>query len=88
MQRSDAFAEQIVNMWKTENSFDYAYFDKVESMTDGFWKAGSIFRQQFEELNLDTVLEIACGKGRHTAQIASRCGLIYAADTSVDALPN
>lgn len=86
MPRSDAFAEQIVNMWKTETSFDYAYFDKVESMTDAFWKPGSVFREQFEELNLDTILEIACGKGRHTAQIASRCRLIYAADTSVDAL--
>ncbi len=86
MKRSEAFAEQIVNMWKTKTGFDYAYFDKVEDMTDGFWKAGSFFRQQFEDLNLDTVLEIACGKGRHTAQIASRCRLIYAADTSVDAL--
>lgn len=78
--------QSVIDVWKTEGSPDYAYFDAVEDKVDGFWADGSFYRSEFEKLDLTATLEIACGKGRHSAKIVDRCGTLILADTSVDAI--
>jgi SAM-dependent methyltransferase len=81
-----AFSHEIIDLWKTTRSQGYAYFDKVEEQTAAFWAFGSPFRDQFDLMDRETVVEIACGKGRHTAQAVPLCKTIWATDTSTDAL--
>ena len=81
-----SFAHDVIDLWKTSSSRDYKYFDKVGEQIAAFWGAGSVFRTQFELMDRETVVEIACGKGRHTAQALPMCGTIWATDTSIDAL--
>jgi ubiquinone/menaquinone biosynthesis C-methylase UbiE len=78
----------IIDLWKTRESPDYAYFASAEddSWTKHFWSDESTFRERFDRLDLTNVLELACGTGRHTAQFVERAGTAYLADTSVDAL--
>jgi ubiquinone/menaquinone biosynthesis C-methylase UbiE len=78
--------QAVIDTWKTESSPDYAYFDAVEHQAGGFWADDSLYRKEFDKLDLSSVLEIACGKGRHSAQIADRCGKLILADTSTDAI--
>lgn len=81
-----SFSREIIDLWKTTKSQDYAYFDKVEEQAAAFWTPGSPFRDQFDLMDRGTVVELACGKGRHTAQAVPLCKTIWATDTSVDAL--
>ena len=63
--------QAVINMWKTEGTGDYGYFDSVEEQLGLFWKPGSMFTKLFDRLDLESVVEIACGKGRHGARIRS-----------------
>ncbi len=79
-------AAEIIDMWKTKGSQNFSYFNKVEPKAERFWIEQSRYRRFFNQMNHDTVVEIACGKGRHTAIAAPLCGTIWATDTSVDAI--
>lgn len=79
--------KSVIDLWKTQKSHDWAYYDKAES--DGgsaFWTPGSIWRERFDRLDLAATLEIACGMGRHAAHCVDRCGKLYLVDTSIDAI--
>jgi SAM-dependent methyltransferase len=52
--------------WKTTRYYDDA---EQECWLQEFWSAKSPFRQQFERLDTDRVVELACGHGRHTARL-------------------
>jgi ubiquinone/menaquinone biosynthesis C-methylase UbiE len=78
--------QRIIEMWRTAGSADYAYFDAFEQHVGGFWEPASIYRQWFDRLDLSSVLEIACGKGRHSQQIVDRSARIIMCDTSEDAI--
>jgi SAM-dependent methyltransferase len=80
------FSFEIIDLWKTTQSRDYGYFEKVEDQVDAFWRPGHVIRDQFDLMDLTSVLEIACGTGRHTAQVARLSGMVWATDTSVDAM--
>lgn len=82
---------EIIATWAFRNSRDFAYFDAFESpeKVGVFWADGSRFRRCFDKyLDLTDTVEIACGAGRHSAQIAERCGSLVLVDTSPDALQN
>jgi ubiquinone/menaquinone biosynthesis C-methylase UbiE len=49
-----------------------------------FWGESSLFLPLFNQLDLTAVVELACGHGRHTAQIVNRAGTV----TLVDYLPS
>ena len=48
----------------------------------GFWRSDSPFRLMFDALDLTNVVELACGHGRHAAQIADRVGHIALVDAN------
>lgn len=83
-----AATDQIVNLWAEESSPDFAYFEAAESedWVRGFWAPDAPFQRLFAELDLDSVLELASGQGRHSAQIVDRCNRLVLTDTSQPAL--
>ncbi|PBC05023.1 class I SAM-dependent methyltransferase [Mesorhizobium sp. WSM3860] len=88
MTEPDAAHEAIVDTWRSFGASDYEYFEKYENpeLLAWFWAPASRFRKAFEQyLDLDDVLEIASGAGRHSAQIVGRCRRLTLIDTSVDA---
>ena len=45
-----------------------------------FWSKNSLFKRMFDQLDLTNAVELACGHGRHTAQILDRVGRITLID--------
>src|SRR4029078_7934242 len=42
------------------------YYELAEGYMGVFWDDGSVFRKYFELLDLESVVELACGWGRHS----------------------
>lgn len=59
----------VAQDWKPTNAYANFYYDTAEKGVDVFWHPESNFRQLFERLNTSTLVELACGHGRHTAYI-------------------
>lgn len=57
---------RVAHDWKSNSYYDRA---EKEDWIEPFWGAKSEFRQLFENLNTHTLVELACGHGRHTAHI-------------------
>jgi SAM-dependent methyltransferase len=47
-----------------------------------FWDKSSLFKSLFDSLDLQSVLEIACGQGRHAAQFLERAGTLTLLDVN------
>jgi SAM-dependent methyltransferase len=66
------------------------YYEQAESAAwlAPFWSPDGRFRPLFNQLDLTSVIDFACGHGRHTAQFLDRAGcvtLIDANATNIDA---
>ncbi|HXP23386.1 MAG TPA: class I SAM-dependent methyltransferase [Candidatus Sulfotelmatobacter sp.] len=48
------------------------FYERAEPFVHVFWNDGTVFRRLFDELELDSVLELACGHGRQSAQLVER----------------
>jgi len=59
---------------------DPPYYRDAESWLDTFWAPGSVFLPLFRQLDLSRVIELACGHGRHAAQILDQAGEITLVD--------
>lgn len=70
--------ETTITPWK-----ESAYFAEAEKLMHVFWDENSVFNRAFATLDLTTVLELACGKGRHSERVAPRAGTL----TLVDVFP-
>jgi ubiquinone/menaquinone biosynthesis C-methylase UbiE len=70
--------ETTISPWK-----ESAYFADAEKLMHVFWNEQSAFYQAFKTLDLTTVVELACGKGRHSEQVAPASGIL----TLVDVFP-
>ncbi|HRE43180.1 MAG TPA: class I SAM-dependent methyltransferase [Terricaulis sp.] len=57
-----------------------AYYDDAERWTHLFWRPESRFRQLFDRLDLSATLELACGWGRHAAEVAPKAGVLTLMD--------
>jgi SAM-dependent methyltransferase len=57
-----------------------AYYSDAEKLIHVFWDPSSPFRKRFEQLDLSSVLELACGHGRHAEQIAGKAGSLILMD--------
>lgn len=78
--------QTIIDTWKTENSPDYAYYQVFEDHAPAYWRPETIFRQMFDRLDQTSIVEVACGQGRHAANIVDTAGKLWLMDTSVDAI--
>ncbi|HEY4174408.1 MAG TPA: class I SAM-dependent methyltransferase [Rhodopila sp.] len=59
------------------------YYEQAEApeMLEVFWsEKGGPFFQQFQNLDLSSVVELACGRGRHTQQFIARAGHVTLVD--------
>jgi ubiquinone/menaquinone biosynthesis C-methylase UbiE len=65
----------VAKDWKVS-----AYYEEAEKNIGIFWRETSVFRGMFEMLDLQSTLELACGYGRHAAQIVDRCGSLMLMD--------
>lgn len=61
------------------NSMDI-WFDTCESASEVFWGDDSDYKRMFELLDLTNIIEIACGRGRQTAQYISKAGNVTLVD--------
>jgi ubiquinone/menaquinone biosynthesis C-methylase UbiE len=59
---------------------EHEYYSDAERWISGFWDPGTPFRTMFDKLEVETVAELACGRGRHAAQIVERVGHLYLVD--------
>lgn len=67
--------------WYHINAMD-SYFDRAESNNalDFFWKEESVIYQMFCRLDLDNVIELAVGRGRHVPRYESKANHIMLVD--------
>lgn len=56
------------------------YYEEAERWTWVFWDAAHPFRPWFDRLDLQNVLELACGRGRHSEVIATRATTLTVMD--------
>lgn len=62
--------EIIKNDWSLDG-----YYDDAEKAVSIFWESnGWPFSRLFKELDLSNCIELACGHGRHTAQVLDKGG--------------
>lgn len=58
------------------------YYAKAEGWLAPFWNQPWPFRDLFDRLDLSRTVDLACGHGRHTAQIIDRAGAIILVDAN------
>jgi len=64
--------QRIARFWKGDvGSYALYYYERSEKedWMEVFWDPETKFRQLFDRLNPRTLVELACGHGRHTAKI-------------------
>lgn len=68
----------IISYYHINNS----YYEDVETKKeiDKFWSDNSPFYRMFRELNLENVIELACGKGRHVPMYINKANHITLVD--------
>ena len=59
---------------------DSPYYADAERWTFLFWRPEGHFRQLFDRLDLTSVVELACGHGRHAEQIVNQVGRLVLMD--------
>jgi len=59
---------------------DSAYYGIAEKYTADFWNVGSPFRRLFDHLEMDVVIDLACGYGRHAEVVAPKCSKLILID--------
>jgi len=68
-------AEEAARPWQGS-----AYYDRAESRLAVWWGPDSVFRPLLDRLDLDHVVDLACGHGRHTEQLRRLAGQVTAMD--------
>ncbi|MER2197187.1 class I SAM-dependent methyltransferase [Methylobacterium brachiatum] len=63
---------------------DHTYYENAESEAwmQPFWGEGSLFLERFSHLDLSSVIDFACGHGRHAAQFLGSAGEITLVDAN------
>ncbi|MEH6414451.1 class I SAM-dependent methyltransferase [Pseudomonas sp. CGJS7] len=72
--------------WET-----HSYYEEAERWTASFWNEGTAFRSFFDKLDIRRTAELACGHGRHAAQIVDRVEKLTLVDvnrSNLDACKN
>lgn len=53
---------------------------ELKDAVDVFWNEGSVFYQEFRKLDLENVIELACGRGRHVPHYINKAEKITLVD--------
>jgi ubiquinone/menaquinone biosynthesis C-methylase UbiE len=56
------------------------YYEDAEKWTHLFWGENTRFRKCFDRLDLTSVIELACGFGRHSERVAPKAGKLILID--------
>lgn len=56
------------------------YFQSAETTLEVFWDPTSIFYKMFQKLDVTSIVELACGRGRHIPQIIDKAENIMLVD--------
>ena len=57
-----------------------SYYEEAEKWTFVFWDETTDFRRLFNRLDLTSVVELACGYGRHAERVVAICGRLTLVD--------
>jgi ubiquinone/menaquinone biosynthesis C-methylase UbiE len=78
----------IIDKWKTRESSNWSYFDVADDKDwiATFWSQTGRYKRFFDRLDTKRLIEIACGRGRHSRQIIESCQKLWLVDSSIDAL--
>jgi SAM-dependent methyltransferase len=73
---------RVAEDWIGSNAYANFYYAKAEdeAWVEAFWHPKSKFRRLFDRLNTRTLVELACGHGRHTARILNTPELRHGID--------
>jgi len=63
-----ASVQLVAEPWR-----DSAYYGEAERWTPYFWNGAMPFRRYFDQLDLDVVIDLAAGYGRHAEMAAPLC---------------
>ena len=79
---TNIFKDPIKRDWSGEAAY-YGWVE-AEPAVQVFWALQSPFRQMFERLDLSSIIELACGHGRHTWFMMQnlRCGSVVLVDVN------
>lgn len=75
MSTSEDRAKAIAKDWE-----HHSYYEDAEQWIPIFWNKGTPFRTLFDMLDVRVTAELACGHGRHAAQMVDRAEKLYLAD--------
>ncbi|WP_181305877.1 class I SAM-dependent methyltransferase [Rufibacter sp. XAAS-G3-1] len=79
--------KRVISFWeKGGPDFEYYASADQEDWIKVFWEENTVFCKLFQTLDLKYTLEIACGTGRHSAQVSDKIEKLYLLDTSKAAL--
>jgi ubiquinone/menaquinone biosynthesis C-methylase UbiE len=75
--RPDEITTNIAGDWKSS-----PYYAESEQWLPVFWNRETPFRRLFEQLDLDHVIELACGHGRHCTMFVDRARQVTLVDVN------
>ncbi len=76
----ERLAREVGDDWSEAPYYDLA---EQEHWVAPFWAADGPFVRMFNQLDLTSVLELACGHGRHSEKLRGRAGKIVLMDINV-----
>jgi SAM-dependent methyltransferase len=79
--------KRIISFWE-KDGVDFEYFEKADSneWLQVFWSADAMAKKLMNNLDKSSLLEIACGTGRHSFQLIDTVKNLYLLDSSAGAL--
>lgn len=66
---ADDLARQKAAALRADWTTDDQYYDNADSWVGSFWADHTAFRQMFNQLDPGVIVELACGRGRHSWQM-------------------
>lgn len=57
--------DNLIKDWRKDDN----YYDNADKWVEKFWRPDTVFRQCFDRMDHGVILELACGRGRHTWQM-------------------
>ncbi len=79
-EESAVFLREWCAYHHAKNNDQWFHDAEKEEAVDVFWNEESVFYKFFRELNLQNVVELACGRGRHVPHYINKAGTVTLVD--------